>query len=310
MGICLDLSHWDYPTASTPDHFREMADAGVTDVIIGGNPNFPDEANAQIQFARDAEIYVGALYNFVYFGLDRDMTWTRFNAYTAMRNHISRVYQDCESEYFGPGDPRNTEAAFLSPTDRLAELDRVILLTNDYGRAHGVYTGAPWWRAKMANSSRYSALPLWLAHWASDTEFIPFEKWDANFGGWRENAIHQFTSWYPGLIRDRRDANHIHDMESFYVDIYGEIRNLKDNVARLNRIVAGYGYGRLPVAPGADPPGEIALTGDAALDAADNDGASLFLGLGDTQADVQKLKDAEAIFTAIEPNIAADGANT
>lgn len=301
MGICLDLSHWDWPTANTEEKFRLLAERGVSDVIIGGNPNFPDEANAMIQLARDAGIYVGALYNFVYFGLDHDLTWARYNAFTAKRNNIARVYQDCESEFYGPGNPHNTEAPGLTAADRISELERILFLTgSEFGRAHGIYTNR-WWVSKMANTTRYQGLPLWLAHWASADEYVPFEKFDADFGGWTANAIHQYTSLHPGLIRDRRDANHIHNSEDWYVDVLEEITKQREEIDRLNRLVAGYGWGR-------NPDGTIHATGEHALAAADADGSSLFLGLGDTQADVAKLKAAEAEFLTIAPGVAADSA--
>lgn len=73
------------------------------------------------------------------------------------------------------------------------------------------------------------------------------------------------------------------------VDILQRISQLETKTARAERLICGNGYGRVPGIPITDPD-SIALRGDDALAAADADGASLFLGLGDTQAAVDKLR--------------------
>ena len=73
------------------------------------------------------------------------------------------------------------------------------------------------------------------------------------------------------------------------MDIMQQIADLNFRVRRAERLICGNGYARLPGIP-RENPASIALTGDDALAAADANGSSLFLGLGDTQADLAALR--------------------
>ncbi len=73
------------------------------------------------------------------------------------------------------------------------------------------------------------------------------------------------------------------------MDIMQQIADLNFRVRRAERLICGNGYARLPGIP-RENPASIALTGDDALAAADANGSSLFLGLGDTQADLTALR--------------------
>ena len=263
--MTLDVSNYDAPTFNAAC-FKAH---GVTGIIVGCQ----DEplARAMIEEAQRAQLPVLATYAFLYFGLS--VAQQVITAYSVAADYqIPYVALDVESsgQYEARGETPYSRAEQLRQSLRIIE-----------GGSNGlrpiIYTYEPYWRNQMGNTTEFAHYPLWLAHYL-DYNATPFERRHAGFGGWETVAIHQWTSTLEVCGR-KRDANHcwLHEEEEMSQED-------RDRLARLERLVAANGYGRLMEDPPNSGKYRWEFTGEEAMQMADADGSTLFGGLGLTQA--------------------------
>lgn len=192
--VVLDASNYDSDTWNPPC----LKAAGVERVIMGCQR--PSLASPMIVAARNARIEVRDLYAFLYFGID---TIGQVNGAIAVAKDlggIDTIWLDCEST----GD---LEAKNLTPPARIADLANCVNLVRSHGYRAGIYTGAWWWPSYMGNTTQFSGLPLWHAAYGPNSgPADPIR--EVNYGGWREVAIHQYTSTL-NLCGRGRDANYV-----------------------------------------------------------------------------------------------------
>lgn len=285
----LDLSQYDLPTLTT-GNTKAMADYGVTGAILGvySPTNAPEEMAAAAERLRDAGISILGFYGLIYFGHPygetRDVDWA---IQLAQRYGVSRVWLDCEIDAFEVGFVNSTAP---NPEKRVAAVQRAVDRVQDAGLNAGIYTGSWWWSPKTWNSTAFSHLPLWHAAYPYDGQPIR----TVNYGGWTDVAIHQYTSSLYVAGRNR-DANYVFMEEE-------DMSALEDRVSLLERIIAtnnsGPGYAfKVPVVEDNLPTlqrlgftvsvgDEVPLAGDKALAYLDLMGNNLYLGLGQTQAQI------------------------
>lgn len=219
--IIPDFSNWDFPTYSP----ATLTAAGIHFQIIGAQR--PDYAVRMIRWAREAAIKTIALYDFAYFGMDD--TAARFGrlADLAVSERISVAAIDCESEYFGAGDSRNTEASGQTPASRIAAIREAINEIFARGIQPMIYTRENWWRENTDNWQMPAEMGVlnWHSHYLSADTPYPFDEPAINYGGWSRSDIMQWTSSL--LLADRRqDANHLHN-EALRMNIFEEIESIK-----------------------------------------------------------------------------------
>lgn len=257
----LDLSNHDWPTFDAGC----LKVAGVTRVILGCW-DFAIAESMLLALRREG-ILVEDLYCFLYYRLPWENNDV-LNARELARRHggIKRIWLDCEAMFDGPAGLLDTEAEGTTVSDR-------IIITAKYSaelKAEfevGIYTGAYWWPSKMGNSNAFSDLPLWLASYGSNDPDEPRDQiYFANFGGWTDVAVHQYSSTIPVCGRER-DHNYWFLEEGLSVDD-------KARLDRLERIIAGNGIAKDLAKP------DERTVGEEALAYADERGWSAFLGLG------------------------------
>lgn len=253
MTLVLDVSNYDESTFDA-----ECMKADHVDAIILGCQR-EDVADRMAAKAKAAGLPIMATYAFLYFGLDT-LGQTMAAVRISKKYGIPRVFMDCES---GQG----TERDGITIEERQAELRDCIHAVTTEGLSAGIYTGAYWWPAKMGNTTEWASLPLWHAAYYNDGS----KQKAVNYGGWTECAIHQWTSTLNVCGRNR-DANEVWDRSLMEDELSAEDKARLD---RLERLVAANGYAV----------GNEILTGEAAMKKAEEDGSSLFLGLGLFQKD-------------------------
>lgn len=254
MRIAFDFSNYDADILE-PGRIACLRAAGMEAAIVGCQR--PDVARQQILALQRARIPVVGVYAFLYFG--QDSAGQAANAVQVARAcDVGTVWLDVEAT------PPN-EAPGMTPAGRIAELANCVAIVRAGGKRPGIYTGAWYWPHQMANSTQFADLPLWHAEYPADGHAVRA----VAYGGWSRVAIHQFAS-APAYCGRARDRNYLFEEEDAMTP--EELARLE----RLERLVAGNGYQQ----------GAMRLTGEAAMAAADADGGSLFLGLGQTQARV------------------------
>lgn len=177
--MLIDISNWQHPF----DAAAAKTD-GVTQVIVGCQR--PTLANSMIEGCRAAGINVIGVYAFLYWGTDT-MGQTLSAIAVAKNYGIGTVWLDCEDS-----DDASKNA---TPQTRILELSACITAVENAGMKASIYAGGPFWRAAMANTTRFKHLPLWYPNYGTnDATLEPIKAVD--FGGWTAVAIHQFTSEY------------------------------------------------------------------------------------------------------------------
>lgn len=254
----LDLSNHDELTFNA----QCLRDAGVTDVIMGGQLG-TSPARRMIPQLRAVGINVPSVYAFLGF---RDW-WiepTTQIIRLARDFGIERVWLDAEADDANTGrtDPS------VTPEMRIARLQEAVAMVERAGLEVGIYTAEWFWRPAMQNSTAFSHLPLWLGG-----PYVERPIQNVSFGGWAKVAIHQYTSTFWVCGRGR-DANYVFEednemgmtpAEKEYVD------GLAAKLARLEAIVAGHGIDT-------DLDGIVDKTGEDALAFAFGNGWSAFYG--------------------------------
>lgn len=257
----LDISNHDYSTFD-PDCLKA---SGVVRVIVGcWDLGITLDIVAR---SRAAGIIAEELYCFLYPGL----AWEQrevLNALEVQRQlgGIVRAWPDCESQFTEwPGD-LDTEAAGMTVAGRLDALRRARATLAGARMRLGTYTGESYWRSMYGDSSEFAADPLWLANYGSNDPANPRPPiTTVAFGGWTSVYRHQYSSTIEVCGRNR-DHNYDFAEES---DM-----DLSDRVARLERLIAAHGIALDP-----SKPAELTI-GQAALEYADENGWSAFLGIG------------------------------
>jgi len=190
----LDLSNHDESTFDAAC----LRAKGVTRVIMGcqylGWP-----ARRMVPALRAVGIEVRDLYAFLGF---RD--WWLQPARTAVQvadelGGVERIWLDAEADDANDG----TSGDDVTPAQRLARLGEAVSVVEAAGYAVGIYTARWWWVPRMADSTVFSHYPLWLG---GPYQEEPIREVD--FGGWRQVAIHQYTSTFQVCGRGR-DANYV-----------------------------------------------------------------------------------------------------
>lgn len=198
----LDVSSYDLDTFD-PQCF---AANGVTGIIPGvySPTNAPNRMAAAAQGCRDAGIEILGFYGFVYFGSPYGKTRdTRWAIDLAQRFGVDRVWLDAETDGIANGF---TDGRLPTPAQRVAELAECVALVEAAGLKPGIYTGGWWWPSNTGNSHAFMDLPLWHSAYA-DEEGGYSEVRTVDYGGWRDVAIHQWTSTRR-LCGRVRDHNH------------------------------------------------------------------------------------------------------
>ena len=184
----VDISNWQHPWPAE----RAKAD-GVTQVIVGCQR--PALARDMIVGSRNAGVDVLGVYAFLYWGTDT-LGQTRSAIQVAKDLDIPWVWLDCEDSPDAIAD--------LPVSQRITELAHCVEAVEAEELNPGIYTGGPFWMSAMGNTSRFSYLPLWYANYGLVNNATTPPIQNVSFGGWKDVAIHQFTSQYPaaGLLLD------------------------------------------------------------------------------------------------------------
>lgn len=229
----LDLSNHDEPTFDAGC----LAASGVTRVIMGCQLG-AGPARRMVPALRGAGIEVRDLYAFLGF---RDW-WTQpaEQAVAAARalGGITRIWLDAEADNANDG----TSGDDVTPPMRLTRLGQAVSIVEAAGFAAGVYTARWWWVPRMADSRAFSQYPLWLG---GPYQAEPIR--EVAFGGWRDVAIHQYTSTFVVCGRGR-DANHVFEEEDEMADprvdelvaALGGIERIRAWNANGNDLLLGY----------------------------------------------------------------------
>lgn len=249
--VTLDLSNHDLSTFD-PVCLRA---AGVERVIAGCWDL--EATKAIVAGCRANGIIAEDLYCFLYYGLPWETREVENAISIARSGGISRVWLDCEAS------PPN-ERSVITPEERIQATITAGLALEREGVEIGIYTGEYYWRSQMANTGSFAHVPLWLANYGTNDPKHPRPPiTEVSFGGWSKVSVHQYSSTIEVCGR-RRDHNYW---------MMEEDMELREKVARLERLLAGNGIAKDPSKPAER------ITGEEALQYADKQGWSAFLGL-------------------------------
>lgn len=185
-GNCIDLDNYDGDiSASVPALVAEgcqYAIVGCQDAAI---------ALRQIDALTSGGIEVIGVYAYLYWGYDV-LGETAKAASVASQAGIPRIYLDCERDGELPG---------TTPETRIAQLREAVAAVRAAGLDPGIYTGEPFWREAMANTTEFARLPLWHAAYWYDLHHVD----RVAYGGWTEVAVHQYSA--SGNIYTTREGS-------------------------------------------------------------------------------------------------------
>jgi len=174
-GNCIDLDNYDGDiSAAVPALVAE----GCRYAIVGCQD--PAIALRQVAALRSGGVAIIGVYAYLYWGYDV-LAETEKAVEVASHAGIPRVYLDCE---------RDGELAGVTSMTRIAQLRQAVAAVRDAGLDPGIYTGEPFWREAMANTTEFAGLPLWHAAYWYDLHHVP----TVSYGGWTDIAVHQYTA--------------------------------------------------------------------------------------------------------------------
>ncbi len=174
-GNCIDLDNYDGDISSAVPTL--VAD-GCLYAIVGCQD--PAIASRQTAALSSGGFEIIGVYAYLYWGSDI-LAETAKAVSVASRAGIPRVYLDCERDGELPGQ---------TPATRLAQLRQAIAAVRDAGLEPGIYTGEPFWREAMGNTTEFAGLPLWHAAYWYDLHHVA----TVSYGGWTGEAVHQYTA--------------------------------------------------------------------------------------------------------------------
>ncbi|HJL15491.1 MAG TPA: GH25 family lysozyme [Sandaracinaceae bacterium LLY-WYZ-13_1] len=186
----VDVSHW---TRTLTDADVDcLWEGGYRHVIVG--TQLDEVTRQQLEIAIRGGLTVD-LYVYLYWGESITAQVHEALAIADDFPEVGRVWLDVEE------DPMGREAATLEMLveEGLTALD---------GFPGGIYTGAGFWRSYMADSSRFSDVPLWYARYDG---LATLDTWDDpddpdRFGGWADPTGKQYADHHVhtcGLPMDR-----------------------------------------------------------------------------------------------------------
>jgi len=191
-----DMDAWD------PACFKAY---GITRAITNSFriPN----ARRRIETLRAAGIEVAGVYGFCYFGPEPHYTDRDVDAAILLAKEygIPMVWVDAEADANEIGGLEHLRAS--NPSERVAQLGTAINKVQRAGLPVGIYTAGWWWPSHMAGSTAFREFPLWHASYGANTGNFPPTR-TVDYGGWRNVAIHQYTSQGNFCGRLGRDLNY------------------------------------------------------------------------------------------------------
>jgi hypothetical protein len=174
-GNCVDTDNFDGDIAAVAPRW---ANDGCQYAIVGCQ--VPEIARAQVAALAGAGIHAIAVYAYLYWGYDVAVEVAKAIG-VASEARVRLVYLDCESA---------GEAPSVTSAVRLLQLREAVALVEAAGLAAGIYTGEPFWRGSMENSTEFARLPLWHAAYWWDRRVVA----SVSYGGWTRVGIHQYAA--------------------------------------------------------------------------------------------------------------------
>lgn len=174
-GNCVDSDNFDGDIAGVVSGW---ANDGCRYAIVGCQAS--GIARAQVAALSGAGIRVIAVYAYLYWGYDVVAEVAKAIG-VATEAGVPLVFLDCESAGEAPG---------VTSGFRLRQLREAVALVEGAGLKGGIYTGEPFWRGWMENTSEFARLPLWHAAYWWDRRFVD----SVGYGGWTRVAVHQYAA--------------------------------------------------------------------------------------------------------------------
>ena len=257
------------------DEGRAMVDAGFTRAVIGTGPA-PYDLHSEQQISTCAEVGIGVeAYTYLEWRYD-PREWAR----AALRGAGEHV--DAVERWWVDIEDNSVRMRGLSLSDKLDYVDACLDEFQKFGVFAHIYTGGWFWLPYMGNTDRYARQGRLL--WESNFDGVPnINSWPGCPWAMEQIAGTQYTgtvivggqsvdsnAWY--VLPDNRAGG--------IVDMAG-LAELEQKVARLERIVAGYGIRNED---------GVELDDEAALKYADEGlNISVALAVQNTQAALNKV---------------------